>query len=39
MGARLGAIAAGASLFNVFFVVWATPLVGAAAIGAKALVP
>jgi NADH-quinone oxidoreductase subunit N len=39
MGMRLGAIAVGASLFNLFFVVWATPLVGAAAIGAKALVP
>ncbi len=39
MGMRLGAIATAASLFNVFFVVWATPLVGAAAIGAKALVP
>ena len=39
MGMRLGAIAVGSSLFNLFFVVWATPLVGAAAIGAKALVP
>ena len=39
MGMKLGAIAVGSSIFNLFFVVWATPLVGAAAIGAKALVP
>jgi NADH-quinone oxidoreductase subunit N len=39
MGMRLGAIAVGSSLFNLFFVLVASPLVGAAAIGAKALVP
>jgi NADH-quinone oxidoreductase subunit N len=39
LGPRLGAIAGGSSLFNLFFVVIAWPLVGAAAIGAKALFP
>ncbi|MGH6877666.1 MAG: NADH-quinone oxidoreductase subunit N, partial [Rhizomicrobium sp.] len=39
MGPRLGAIAAGSSLFNLFFVLFASPIVAAAAIGAKALVP
>ena len=39
LGMRLGAIAAGSSLFNLFFVVIASPVVAAAAIGAKALVP
>jgi NADH-quinone oxidoreductase subunit N len=39
MGMRLGAIAVGSSIFNLFFVLIASPLVGAAAIGAKALVP
>jgi NADH-quinone oxidoreductase subunit N len=39
MGMQLGAIVAGASIFNLFFVALASPLVGAAAIGAKALFP
>jgi len=39
IGAPLVVIAAGSSLFNLFFVVLAWPLVGAAAIAAKALVP
>jgi len=39
MGTRLGAIAAGSSLFNLFFIVIASPIVAAAAIAAKALVP
>jgi NADH-quinone oxidoreductase subunit N len=39
LGPRLGAIAGASSLFNLFFVVIAWPLVGAAAIGAKALFP
>jgi NADH-quinone oxidoreductase subunit N len=39
MGPRLGAIAAGASIFNVFFVLIATPLVVLAQSGAQALLP
>ena len=39
MGVRLGAILVGSSLFNLLFVVIASPLVGAAVVGAKALVP
>ena len=39
MGVRLGAIAVGSSLFNLFFVLFASPLVTAAVAGAKALVP
>jgi len=41
MGARLGAILAASALFNTFFVVFAAPigLIGAAALGAKALLP
>jgi NADH-quinone oxidoreductase subunit N len=39
MGARLGVIAAGSSLFNVFFVIIASPLVGWAITAAKALSP
>ena len=39
MGLRLGGIAAGASLFNLVFIVIASPLVAAAALAAKALVP
>ncbi len=39
LGLRLGAIAAGASLFNVFFVLVATPLVILAQSGAQALIP
>jgi NADH-quinone oxidoreductase subunit N len=36
---RLGAIAAGSSLFNLVFVLIASPLVTAAVVGAKALLP
>ena len=39
MGTPLGVIAAGSSLFNVFFVVIASPLVGWAIVAAKALSP
>lgn len=39
MEASLGLIAAGSSAFNLFFVLVASPLVGAAAIGARALMP
>ncbi|MGH6889533.1 MAG: NADH-quinone oxidoreductase subunit NuoN [Rhizomicrobium sp.] len=39
IGPSLGSIMAGASVFNVFFVVFAYPLVAAAAVGARALVP
>jgi NADH-quinone oxidoreductase subunit N len=39
MGMGSGAIAAGASLFNLFFVVIALPLLATAAIAAKALFP
>jgi NADH-quinone oxidoreductase subunit N len=39
LGFRLGAIAAVASVFNLFFVVLAVPLVSAAQIGAVALFP
>jgi NADH-quinone oxidoreductase subunit N len=39
ISAPLGSIMAGASVFNVFFVLFAYPLVAAAAVGAKALVP
>jgi NADH-quinone oxidoreductase subunit N len=39
IGAPLGSIMAGASVFNLFFVLFAYPLVSAAAVGAKALVP
>jgi len=39
MGTSLGAIAAGSSLFNVFFVVIASPLVTWAIVAAKALGP
>jgi NADH-quinone oxidoreductase subunit N len=39
MGARLGGIAVGASLFNLLFIVFAPPLIGAAVAGAKALIP
>ena len=39
MGTPLGVIAAGSSLFNVFFVIIASPLVGWAVVAAKALSP
>jgi hypothetical protein len=39
MGTPLGVIAAGSSLFNVFFVVIASPLVGWAIVAAKSLSP
>ncbi|HEY3776432.1 MAG TPA: NADH-quinone oxidoreductase subunit NuoN [Rhizomicrobium sp.] len=38
IGAPLGSIMAGASVFNVFFVLFAYPLVAAAAVGAKAII-
>ena len=39
MGPGIGAILAGASVFTIFFVVGAAPLISAAATAAKALVP
>jgi NADH-quinone oxidoreductase subunit N len=39
MGASLGAILAGASLFTLFFIVGAAPIVAMAEYGARALVP
>jgi len=39
MGARLGVIAAGSSLFNLFFVIMASPLVNWSIAAAKALTP
>jgi len=39
MGRGLGAIAAGSSLFNLFFVIIASPIVGWSIAAAKALAP